>query len=342
AAKKAAKEKATNILKDIKAGADFASKAREFSEDPSNATRGGDLGWFTSGMMVKPFDDAVFNAKKTGLVNEVVETQFGYHIIDVTQTKTNKAFYLAIVERQILPSDATTNEAFRKAENFAAGLSGLEEFELKAKEMGLQVMEAKNVLAGDRRIGNLPEARSLVQWLFRDASEGDISQVFELDDENVVAIMTAEVKKGSKPLDAVKDQITPEVQKELKGKAIIQKLSGLTGTLEEMAKAFGSDANVYSSSDLRLSSNALPSVGFDPVAVGAAFSLESGKRSAPIAGDNGVVIMELQNKTIAPALDDYSTYRTQLQQSSQNRSSYSIGEAMKEFADIEDKRYKFF
>jgi peptidyl-prolyl cis-trans isomerase D len=340
-AKKEAKEKARNILKDLKGGASFTAKAQEFGSD-GTASRGGDLGWFSSGQMVKPFQDAVFGAGKTGLLNDVVETDFGYHIIDVTDVKTNRAYNLAIVEAEITPSDATTNEAFRKSEAFASDLSGIKDFEAKAKELGLTVLDAKNIGAGDRRIGTLGEARQIVMWLFRDASTGKISQVYDLQDQNVVAVMTGEVKKGYKPLDQVKEQIAPLVRNEVKGRIIADKLKGLKGTLEEVAASFGNDANVYSSSDLKLSSNSLPTVGFDPQVVGVAFSLENGKRSQPVTGENGVTIVELQNKTIAPALNDYATYQQQLEQNGQNRTSYSIAEAIKEKSDIEDKRYKFF
>ena len=341
AAKLTAKEKAQGILKDIKAGADFGAKAREFGSD-GTASRGGDLGWFSTGQMVKPFESAVFAASRPGLLNEIVETEFGYHIIEVTNVKNNTAYKLAIVERQITPSDATINEAFRKAEGFASDLSSIGDFEARAKEQGLNVQEAKNVLAGDRRIGTLGEAREVVLWLFRDASKGKISQVFDLDDQNVVAIMTNEVDKGYKPFELVKVELGPAVRNEAKGKIIIEKLKSAKGTLEEVATAFGSDANVYTSSDLKLSSNSLPTVGFDPQAVGLAFSLESGKRSNPVAGENGVLIMELQNKTIAPSQTDYTSYKSQLEQGNLNRNTIGIGEAIKESANIVDKRYKFY
>lgn len=341
AAKSAAKEKARGILKDIKAGADFAVKAREFGTD-GTASRGGDLGWFSSGQMVKPFETAVFNATKTGVLNDVVETDFGYHIISVTNTKTNKAYEIAMVELAITPSDATINDAFRKAEEFAADLDGIQDFELKAKESGLNVLEAKNVAAGDRRIGMIGEARQLVQWLFRDASVGEVSQVFDLGDQNVVAVMTGQIEKGYKPLELVKEEIKPAVRNEVKGKMIAEKLSGLKGTLEEMATSYGSDANVYTSSDLKLVSSSLPTVGFDPKAVGTAFSLENGKRSGAIIGENGVTIIELQNKTIAPALTDYTLYVNQLEQANRGRSGFNIAEAIKENSGIDDQRYKFF
>ncbi|GCC52599.1 foldase [Chryseotalea sanaruensis] len=338
--KKAAKEKARNILKEIKDGADFSAKARDHGTD-GTASRGGDLGWFSSGQMVKLFEKAVFDANKTGVLNDVVETEFGYHLIDVTNTKTNKAYYVARIERAITPSDASINEALRKAEAFASEVSDLESFEAAAKAENVVIRDAKKLLAGDRTVSSLGEARQLVQWLFRDADKGEVSTVFDLQENYVVAVMTGEVEKGYKPLDMVKDEITPMVKNELKGNLIIEKLSKATGTLEEVKTAFGSDATVYSSSDVRLSSNSLPNLGFDPIAVGLAFSLENGKRSKPFISETGVVIIETNNKTIAPALGDYAPYKLGLQQAAQNR-NYSIAEAIKDRSDIEDKRYNFF
>ncbi len=339
-AKKAAKEKARGILNDIKKGADFAVKAREFGTD-GTATKGGDLGWFSSGRMVKPFEDAVFSATKPGLLNDVVETDFGYHIIKVTNVKDNVAYAIATVERQITPSDATTNEAFRRAEAFASDLKGVEDFEARAKEQAVTVQEAKNLPAGERRVSTLGDARQIVQWLFRDASVDEVSTVFDQQDEYVVAVMTKETGKGYRSLSEVKDQITPEVTKEVKSKVILDKLKAATGTLEEIATAYGSDANVYTSSDLKLSSNSLPTAGFDPKAVGIIFSLENGKRSKPFAGENGVYVAEVQNKTVAPEISDLTAYKLPIEQKLQNN-SYNIAEAIKDNADIVDKRYKFY
>jgi peptidyl-prolyl cis-trans isomerase D len=341
-AKAQAREQARSILKEIKAGASFAAKAAEHGTDGTK-TRGGDLGWFASGQMVKPFETAVFKATKTGVLNDVVETEFGYHIIDVTQLKTNKAYKIAMIEQQIAPSDASLNEAFRKAEAFASGLSGVSDFDARAKEQNLIVQEAKNITPSDRRVGTIGEARQVVQWLFRDASEGEVSEVFDLTEQYAVAIMTNEIKAGYKPLDAVKTEITPDVRNEVKSKLIIEKIKSAKGTtLEEIAQAFGSDANVYSNSDIKLSTPSLPTVGFDPKVVGAVFSLENGKRSEPIAGENGVVIVETQNRTVAPAPNNYLTFKEQLQSASYNLNSMGIAEAIREHADIEDSRYKFF
>jgi peptidyl-prolyl cis-trans isomerase D len=339
--KKIAKEKARKILNEIKAGANFAAKAREFGTD-GTASNGGDLGYFPTGQMVKPFETAVFSAKKTGVLNDVVETQFGYHIIDVTELADYTSYTIATVEFAITPSDETQNAAYMKAQSFATDLSGVTEFNERAKKENLTVVESNDLGTGDRRITNLGEARQMVTWLFRDAKVGKVSEIFDIDGTYVVAVMTSELEEGYKPLEKVKEEITPAVKNEMKGKKILEKLKGNEGALDEIAKLFGADAVVSSSSDLKLNSNTLPSVGLDPVAVGKAFSLENGKRAAPFVGENGVLIIELQNKTIAPAAQDYTAFKNQLLQSINSRTSFGITEAIKKNANIEDKRYMFF
>ena len=89
AAKLQAKTKAEAVLKDLKAGKDFAAAAKETSQDPGSAVNGGDLGFFEQGQMVPPFEQAAF-ALKPGEMSELVESPFGFHIIKVADRQDGR------------------------------------------------------------------------------------------------------------------------------------------------------------------------------------------------------------------------------------------------------------
>jgi peptidyl-prolyl cis-trans isomerase C len=123
--KEAAKAKAEAILVDLKNGADFATVAKEKSEDPGSGAKGGDLGRFGRGRMVKPFEDAAFALKKPGELSGLVESQFGYHILklkkhdmvrvrayaDVKDELIKNLQQKAIVDGRKLEAERLNNEA---------------------------------------------------------------------------------------------------------------------------------------------------------------------------------------------------------------------------------------
>lgn len=100
ATKAQAKTKAEQILQDVKAGKDFAALARQHSQDPGSAVNGGDLGFFPQGQMVGPFNDAAFSLKP-GATSDLVETQFGYHIIRVAEKQAARTVPLEEVRPRI-------------------------------------------------------------------------------------------------------------------------------------------------------------------------------------------------------------------------------------------------
>jgi len=104
-AKAVAKEKAQAILDSIRAGADFEEMAKRYSQDPGSAESGGDLGWFRRGQMVREFEDAAFSLPD-GAVSDVVETEFGYHIIKVERSRAGERKGRHILIRaQVGPGD---------------------------------------------------------------------------------------------------------------------------------------------------------------------------------------------------------------------------------------------
>ena len=100
AARAQAKTTAEKILKDVKAGKDFAALAKQHSQDPGSAVNGGDLGFFQQGQMVGPFNEVAFSLKP-GATSDLVETQFGYHIIKVAEKQPERAVPLEEVRPQV-------------------------------------------------------------------------------------------------------------------------------------------------------------------------------------------------------------------------------------------------
>ena len=100
AAKGQARQKAEQVLKDVKGGKDFAALAKEHSQDPGSAANGGDLGFFQQGQMVGPFNDAAFSLAP-GTISDLVETNFGYHIIRVDEKQPGRTVPLEEVRPQV-------------------------------------------------------------------------------------------------------------------------------------------------------------------------------------------------------------------------------------------------
>jgi len=100
ATKGQAHARAEQVLKEAKAGKDFAALAKEHSADPGSAANGGDLGFFQQGQMVGPFNDAAFSLPP-GAISDLVETEFGFHLPTVAETKAGRTIPLLEVTPQV-------------------------------------------------------------------------------------------------------------------------------------------------------------------------------------------------------------------------------------------------
>lgn len=346
-----AKKKAEDLLAKIKAGADFAEMAKQYGTD-GTAPLGGDLGYFTKGRMVPDFENPVLNAKSLGLLPNVVKTQFGYHLIKVTALPDARTFQLATLQKTIQSSDATHEAAYAKAQQLRATADDRAALDkAAAADKTLLKAEAKDIPSSSRSVNNLQNARELVRWAYNtDTKLGAVSDPMEIDNQFVIAVLTAKRDKGYATPEGARDQVTSEVRKELKGKLIADKLAGLvsgTPDLQQVATKYGPTAQVKEPANVMFANGSLPEIGYEPAAVGALFGLKVGKVSAPIAGEQGVLVVqpvsvnENGGDPNQPATDLTAT-RKQLEQQRQGRTTGSLYQALQEKADVEDHRVKFF
>jgi peptidyl-prolyl cis-trans isomerase D len=344
-AKAQAKQRAEAILTQIKGGGSFETLAQMNGMD-GTAQNGGDLGYFkNNGAMVKSFEKVLFGFNGTGLMPGVVETDFGYHIVKVTDAKTNTSYKLAAINKTIAPTQSTLDQVFSQADAFANanGTVGAFEAALK-KDKSIIMMRADRLQENSSAVNNLANAREIVRWAFDDnTAVGDGSKkVFEQDNQYVVAFLTGKTDKEKVTVEDFRIELTALVRNELKGQQIAKKLAGIKGSLEQIAQTYGAGALVETIQDQTLSSGMLNTAGPDAVALGRIAGLKNGKRSSVFVGDNGVFIAEKTGGVAAPALADYSQFKNQIQMMGVQRSSFYINEAIKENAKIVDKRYKFY
>lgn len=340
-AKAEVKQNAERVLKEIQNGLDFATAAAQNGQD-GTAQRGGDLGWFAKADFVEAFADVSFAAKSTGLINRLVETEYGYHIISVTELPKTTSYKIATIELELGPSDVTRNDVFRRADSFASTSGNTAEFSANAEKDGYRIIQANNVDAFARTLNNLQSAREVVRWAFNEASEGSVSPVFELDNAYIVANLKKKYEEGTASLDQVRQQVLVQVRNDKKAEIIKEKLAGKS-SLEEMQAVFPNEASLDKSPDLRMNASVLPGVGYAPKAIGAAFGLKnSGDISKPIHEDVGIIVIKLNSLTPAADIASYNSYQSQLTLNASQRTAYMIMMALEDLADVKDYRYKFF
>ncbi|MFT4192023.1 MAG: SurA N-terminal domain-containing protein [Comamonas sp.] len=145
-----AKAKIEQILADVRAHPErFADIARKESQDPGSAAQGGDLDFVSRGAMVKPFEDALFALKNKGDISDVVETEFGYHIIQLTDLKPVEHKSFEQVRAQ-LEDDYRTQQAqqayAKAAETFSNTVyEQADSLQPVAQALGLEIHTARNI-----------------------------------------------------------------------------------------------------------------------------------------------------------------------------------------------------
>ncbi len=336
-----AKSKADSIKRVLTLGGDFNALARKYSNDEGSAVKGGELGWFKRGMMVKPFDDAAFFGK----VNEyqVVNSQFGVHIIQVTKRgNTAKNVQLATIVRNIEPSSQTYQQTYSGASKFAAENRDLATFRAAVTKLGLNKRLA-NLQEADKEVTGLENSRVLVRAVYKSevgkpviSSEG--TPIFELGTQFVVAMLSSIQEKGYSDFSTAKPTIELAIRKEKKTEQLKEKMAGKTD-LSSLASLLGT--TVGQAQDITFESYSIPGLGAEPVIAGVASVLEVGSVSKPVEGLNGVYVVKATavNKGTN---NDIAAEKYQNKMALGYRVSVQAFEALKENAGVVDKRAKFF
>lgn len=332
-------KKAQEVLAEIRRGADFGEKAAQYGTD-GTSSRGGDLGWFTEGQMVKEFNQYVKNGNKGDMA--IVKTQFGIHIVKITENKTKKNVTAGVLERSVEPSELTTNSAFNMASQFAAAVQG-GKFEEAVAEKGLSKRVADYLRENDKALAGIPDAREVVRWAFN-AKVGDVSDVFNIGDKYLVATLTQVKEKDKANLEDVKDRVTADFRKEKKAEQLMEKVTtAMAGTASAQDLATKLQVAVTPIVGQTLENSNIAYIGPDNTFVGTIFgSQTTGKLLGPIKGDNAIYVANIIRFTDGTSVADYTPYKAEIQGQLSQRVEYGSFEVLKDLKKVTDNRYKFY
>jgi peptidyl-prolyl cis-trans isomerase D len=313
----AAKQKAEDLLKQIKGGADFAALAKANSDDPGSKEQGGELGMIQRGVTVPAFEKAAFDLQP-GQISDVIKTQFGYHILKVEEKQTAHLKPLDEVKAQILATLTRQAEADLQA-NFAqqlvaeAAKSGLAK---TAEAHHLQVVTTDYV-PKEAVLPGLPDGSKLLTLAFtakpgaapQVSSTGEGFAVFQVEDLKAAHAPTFEEYK-THLADDFREQQLPQLlarkTNELADKAHAE------NNLAQAAKEVGA---TIKSSDLVGHTGQVPDIGDLSTAAPDLFDLKVGQISKAInTGHSGIVakIDEKQEPTPDEIAKNFDTTRESL------------------------------
>jgi peptidyl-prolyl cis-trans isomerase D len=338
----AVKAKAAEILKQAKAGADFAELAKKNSEDEQSAKNGGDLDYFGRGRMVPEFDQTVF-AMQPGQISELVKTQYGYHVIKLVDKKNAATRPLAEVRQQLndqLAYERAQAQAADLASKLEKQITKAADLDKTAKAEGLTVQES-GFFARDEPILGLGPAPEAANKAF-DMKQGDVAGPLRASRGFVFETLVAKQDPYVPKLDEVKDRVKDEVIKQKARDLSKQKAAEIAAKLkaasdfDKTAKALGFEAKI---TDLIAKDAPIPDLGASPAVDDVAFKLPVGGVSDAIATDNGTAVIKvLEKKQVTP--EEWSSskdrFREELLSERRNRffSAYMVKAKQKMKIDV--------
>jgi peptidyl-prolyl cis-trans isomerase D len=242
------KARAEELLKQVRGGGDFAELARKHSQDPGSAIKGGDLDWVLRGQTVKPFEDAAFSLKPNE-ISGVIETQYGYHILQVLEKEAAKVRPFEEVKDELAGerrSQAVNDRMQDVADQVRAELSrNPQNADQIAQKFGVTVIRVEEAGAGDPlpEIGAGAEVHSAVAA----TGKGEVTPVIQVGEDRLIAAVVDNITPARQANFAeveqrVRDAYIAEKAAEIarqKAAEAAEKAKAAGGDLRSIAKAYG-------------------------------------------------------------------------------------------------------
>lgn len=337
-----AKKLADSVGAVIKANPAKFAEFVNLSSDTNSAAQGGALGWSVSSQpQFVPAFQAFVDQSPKGATG-VVETQFGYHIINIQDKKAGSQTYkLANLVKRVKPSEATENEIDKNSRRFIQQVQGksFNEFTNLAKKSNYQYSNPKAAKRFDGRLEGLGTEKDeeILAWAFDKKREKGDTELFTVDGtgDKIVVHLNGKYDQELADPESVRGQIEPIIINEMAAKKIIEKInSGKLSSLDAVAKAFGTTKQNGQVNMIN------PMIGgaMEPKVAGAAFGVAKGKMSNPIEGMTGVYVLVKNSESINKQPGDAKQIAQALTQQNGQMFGQMLMKSLQDDADIEDYR----
>ena len=336
---------ADSLKQEIEQGADFAELAAQYSDDQETGAEGGNLGWLQQGDMVESLTDSAFFAS-TGEI-KMIQTQYGFHLLEVLEKgPATKKVQVATLARRIEPSSETYQSVYSRASRFAGKNQSYKDFQQALQEKNLTKRMANSVQINAKSIPGLEDARNLIRAAFKTKENNIITSnndpIFEISDKFIIGFVTKVRKEGVAPLEDVRNDVRVKVKENKKAELLKQRFEDALGDSKSLARVAGQmDLQIMEANNINYNSYSIPGAGSEPKVIGAAVAMDQGQLSYPIQGENGVYLVEVksvrESKNITPQM-----LQQREMQRLQRTAAFDAFTALKEAAEIQDKRHKFY
>ena len=327
---------ADSLLTVLKGGADFAQVAAQYSVYDATAANGGEVGVMPFSAFSGEFAAALANAKTGDIVK--IASGDAIQLMQVYRAdKPSKHVQVASITYPVEASAATRRDIHNQAGTFSVNAKGSVEAFNEAASAAAVTPRIASLAQGERTIRGLEDSRDVARWAYG-AEVGDVSEIFPVGKDYVIAMLTEIDDNEFAPLEKVSAQIRAQVLRDKKYDYIVKELSG--STLDEQAKSLGTEVADFD--NVTFGAFYVNGPGFEPRLIGAISSTtEKGVLSAPVKGLSGVYVFEVDDiQTSDKQTAEGEKVRAQAMAESMAQ-QFSV-QAIQQMAKIQDRRGKDF
>ena len=332
-----AKKTADSILRVLKGNRGKFKSLLSFSSDEVSNENEGIIEFAYIDGFATEFRNFSFE-KRVGSI-DVVETDFGFHIIEIlSQGKKQKAVKVGNLAIKIEPTERTRDSIYNIASKFEIAVDE-DNFRDYSKENNIKVNPANNIGKLDENIPALGQQRSIVRWVYDEKTKiGDIKRFTLKNGGYVIAMLTSINDNGMMSYEKSSITALPKVKNQKKADKIIESIK--VYNLDEIASQ--NNVDIQTALSVNLSNPVISGVGNEPSVVGYAMGINKDVTSSAIIGNSGVFYIYVTDRRKASPLENYQNMVNLINSTRSSNVRSKTYDALKDKAEIEDFRSTFY